>query len=67
MTIRDKYDIAIKNIKSQLKVGYLAVTRTDDLYEIEILRKAIEEYEKNHFKDNQRKVLMKRDSKHGKD
>ena len=52
MTIRDEYDIALKNIKSQLKVGYLAVTRTDDLYEIEILRKAIEEYEKNHFKDD---------------
>ena len=67
MTIHDEYDIALKNIKSQLKVGYLAVTRTDDLYEIEILRKAIEEYEKNHFKDNQRKALMKRDSKHGKD
>lgn len=67
MTIHDEYNIALKNIKSQLKVGYLAVTRTDDLYEIEILRKAIEEYEKNHFKDNQLKTLMKRDSKHGKD
>lgn len=53
MTIHDEYDIALKNIKSQLKVGYLAVTRTDDLYEIEILRKAIEEYEKNRFKDDQ--------------
>lgn len=53
MNIQDEYDIALKNIKSQLKVGYLAVTRTDDLYEIEILRKAIEEYEKNHFKDDQ--------------
>lgn len=66
MTIHDEYDIALKNIKSQLKVGYLAVTRTDDLYEIEILRKAIEEFEKNHFKDNRRKALMKRDSKYGK-
>ena len=52
MTIHDEYDIALKNIKSQLEFGYLAVTRTDDLYEIEILRKAIEEYEKNHFKDD---------------
>ena len=67
MTIHDEYYIALKNIKSQLKVGYLAVTRTDDLYEIEILRKAIEEYEKNHFKDDKRKALMKRDSKDGKD
>lgn len=66
MSMYDEYDIALKNIKSQLKVGYLAVTRTDDLYEIEILRKAIEEYEKNYFKDNQRKALMKRDSKYGK-
>ena len=66
MTIHDEYDIALKNIKSQLKVGYLAVTRTDDLYEIEILCKAIEEFEKNHFKDNQRKALMERDSKYGK-
>ena len=53
MTMHDEYDIALKNIKSQLRVGYLAVTRTDDLYEIEILRKAIEEFEKNHFKNNQ--------------
>ena len=53
MTTHDEYDIALKNIKSQLKIGYLAVTRTDDLYEIAILRKAIEEYEKNHFKDDQ--------------
>ena len=52
MTIHDEYDIALKNIKSQLKVGYLAVTRTDDLYEIEILRKAIEEFEKNHFNND---------------
>lgn len=67
MTIHDEYNVALKNIKSQLKVGYLAVTRTDDLYEIEILRKAIEEYEKNHFNNDQRKALMKRDSKYGKD
>lgn len=53
MTTHDEYNIALKNIKAQLKVGYLAVTRTDDLYEIVILRKAIEEYEKNHFKDDQ--------------
>lgn len=66
MTIHDEYDIALKNIKSQLKVGYLAVTRTDDLYEIEILRKAIEEFEKNHFKNDRLKSLMKRDSKYGK-
>lgn len=66
MTIRDEYDAALENIKSQLKVGYLDVTHTDDLYEIEILRKAIEEFEKNHFKDNRRKALMKRDSKYGK-
>lgn len=52
MTIHNEYNIALKNIKSQLKVGYLAVTRTDDLYEIEILCRAIEEYEKNHFKDD---------------
>lgn len=52
MSMHDEYDIALKNIKSQLKIGYLAVTHTDDLYEIEILRKAIEEYEKNHFKDD---------------
>ena len=50
MTIHDEYDIALRNIKSQLKVGYLAVTRTDDLYEI--LRKAIEEFEKNHFNND---------------
>lgn len=66
MPMHNEYDIALKNIKSQLKVGYLVDTRTDDLYEIEILRKAIEEFEKNHFKDNQRKALMKRDSKYGK-
>ena len=50
MTIHDEYNIALKNIKSQL----------------EILRKAIEEFEKNHFKDNRRKAIMKRDSKYGK-
>lgn len=66
MTIRDEYDIALKNIKSQLKVGYLNVINTLNWYEIEILRKAIEEFEKNRFKDNQRKALMKRDSKYGK-
>lgn len=66
MTIHDEYDIALKNIKSQLKVGYLNVINTLNWCEIEILRKAIEEFEKNHFKDNQRKALMKRDSKHGK-
>ena len=66
MTINDEYDIALKNIKSQLKVGYLNVINTLNWCEIEILRKAIEEYEKNHFKDNQRKALMKRDSKYGK-
>ena len=66
MTIRDEYNIALKNIKSQLKVGYLNVIDTLNLCEIEILCKAIEEFEKNHFKDNQRKALMKRDSKYGK-
>lgn len=66
MTIRDEYDIALKNIKSQLKVGYLNVINTLNWCEIEILRKAIEEFEKNHFKDNQRKALMKRDLKYGK-
>ena len=67
MTIHDEYDIALKNIKSQLEFGYLNVINTLDWCEIEILRKAIEEYEKNHFKDNKRKALMKRDSKYGKD
>lgn len=67
MTIRDEYDIALKNIKSQLEFGYLNVVDTLNWCEIEILRKAIEEFEKNHFKDNQQKTLMKRDSKHGKD
>lgn len=67
MAIHDEYNIVLKNIKSQLKVGYLNVIDTLNWYEIEILRKAIEEYEKNHFKDNQRKTLIKRDSKHGKD
>ena len=67
MTIHDEYDIALKNIKSQLKVGYLNVINTLNWYEIESLRKAIEEYEKNHFKDNHRKTLMKRDSRYGKD
>lgn len=66
MTINDKYDIALKNIKSQLKVGYLNVINTLNWFEIEILRKAIEEFEKNHFNDNKRKTLMKRDSKYGK-
>lgn len=66
MTIHDEYDIALKNIKSQLKVGYLNVINTLNWYEIEILRKAVEEFEKKHFKDNKRKVLMKRDSKYGK-
>ena len=66
MTIHDEYYIALKNIKSQLKVGYLNVINTLNWCEIEILRKAIEEFEKNHFKDNQRKALMKRDSKYGK-
>ena len=66
MTIHDEYDIALKNIKSQLKVRYLNVINTLDWCEIEILRKAIEEFEKNHFKDNRRKALMKRDSKYGK-
>ena len=66
MTIHDEYDIALKNIKSQLKVRYLNVINTLDWCEIEILRKAIEEFEKNHFKDNHRKALMKRDSKYGK-
>lgn len=67
MTIYDEYDIALKNIKAQLEVGYLNVINTLNWYEVEILRKAIEEFEKNHFKDNKRKALMKRDSKHGKD
>lgn len=53
MTIHDEYDIALKNIKSQLKIGYLNVINTLNWYEIVILRKAIEEFEKNHFKDNQ--------------
>ena len=66
MTIHDEYDIALKNIKSQLKVGYLNVINTLNWYEIEILRKAIEEFEKNHFKNDQLKKLMKRDSKNGK-
>lgn len=66
MTMHDEYDIALKNIKSQLKVGYLNVINTLNWYEIEILRKAIEEYEKNHFKDIKRKTIMKRDSKYGK-
>ena len=66
MTIHDEYDIALKNIKSQLEFGYLNVINTLDWCEIEILRKAIEEFEKNHFKDNRRKALMKRDSKYGK-
>lgn len=66
MTINDEYDIALKNIKSQLKVGYLNVINTLNWFEIEILRKAIEEFEKNHFNDNKRKTLMKRDSKYGK-
>lgn len=67
MTIHDEYDIALKNIKSQLEFGYLNVINTLDWCEIEILRKAIEEFEKNHFKDNRLKALMKRDSKYGKD
>lgn len=53
MNIQDEYDIALKNIKAQLKAGYLDVSYTFDWYEIVILRKAIEEYEKNHFKDDQ--------------
>ena len=53
MTIHDEYDIALKNIKSQLKVGYLNVINTLNWYEIKILRKAIEEFENNHFKNNQ--------------
>ena len=64
--MHDEYYIALKNIKSQLKVGYLNVINTLNWCEIEILRKAIEEFEKNHFKDNKRKALMKRDSKYGK-
>ena len=66
MTINDEYNIALKNIKSQLKVGYLNVINTLNWYEIEILRKAIEEFEKNHFNNDKRKTLMKRDSKYGK-
>lgn len=66
MTINDEYYIALKNIKSQLKVGYLNVINTLNWYEIEILRKAIEEYEKNHFKNYRLKELMKRDLKYGK-
>ena len=66
MTIHDEYNIALKNIKSQLNVGYLNVINTLNWYEIEILRKAIEEFEKNHCKDIKRKSLMKRDSKYGK-
>lgn len=66
MTMHDEYYIALKNIKSQLKVGYLNVINTLNWFEIEILRKAIEEFEKNHFNDNKRKALMKRDSKYGK-
>ena len=66
MTIHDEYDIALKSIKSQLKIGYLNVINTLNWYEIEILRKAIEEYEKNHFKNDRLKALMKRDSKYGK-
>ena len=67
MTIHDEYDIALKNIKSQLEFGYLNVINTLNWYEIEILRKAIEEFEKNHFKNDRLKALMKRDSKYGKD
>ena len=66
MTIHDEYYIARKNIKSQLKSGYLNVINTLNWYEIEILRKAIEEFEKNHFKNDRLKALMKRDSKYGK-
>ena len=66
MTMHDEYDIALKNIKSQLKVGYLNVINTLNWYEIKILRKAIEEFEKNHFKNDRLKALMKRDSKYGK-
>ena len=66
MTMHDEYNIALKNIKSQLEVGYLNVINTLNWCEIEILRKAIEEYEKNHFKNDRLKALMKRDSKYGK-
>ena len=67
MTIHDEYDIALKNIKSQLEFGYLNVINTLNWCEIEILRKAIEEFEKNHFKNDRLKAIMKRDSKYGKD
>ena len=53
MTMHDEYYISLKNIKSQLKVGYLNVINTLNWYEIEILRKAIEEFEKNHFNNDQ--------------
>ena len=66
MTMHDEYYIALKNIKSQLKVGYLNVINTLNWCEIEILRKAIEEFEKNHFKNDRLKAIMKRDSKYGK-
>ena len=66
MTIRDEYDIALKNIKSQLYFGYLNVINTLNWFEIEILRKAIEEFEKNHFKNDRLRALMKIDSKYGK-
>ena len=66
MTMHDEYDIALKNIKSQLEFGYLNVINPLDWCEIEILRKAIEEFEKNHFKNDRLKALMKRDSKYGK-
>ena len=66
MTMHDEYNIALKNIKSQLEVGYLNVINTLNWCEIEILRKAIEEDEKNRFKNDRLKALMKRDSKYGK-
>ena len=45
---------------------FVVYTKDGKIFNFDILRKAIEEYEKNHFKDNQRKSLMKRDSKYGK-